>query len=128
MGDGYLFIDIHEPVSCFSSNADDYIFTSYISPETPNEIIDLEAMDGSGEINAQASSYNVVAADCYLGTYGFYIGKEPFQFVATPSDSYYGSDFLEFLKDVLNSCLEYASCPILNNLGRESNGHLAQLF
>ena len=37
-------------------------------------------------------------------------------------------DFLEFLKDVLNSCLEYASCPILNNLGRESNGHLAQLF
>ena len=120
IGDGgMLIIEIHRPMSSFVEKAvdvEDYIFSSYFLAQTPEEEEVMEMMDGSPGIKIKALDYKIVAADCHMGTYGYYTGNKPYQFVSSQNFQG-GKNFLDWLKFVLNNDLEHALFDIRLKLG-----------
>ena len=116
---GILIVEIHKPLPfVFTDEVEDYNFAYQFPAESPDENIAIVMMDGSPDIETKAKDYMVVASDCHSGTYGFYIGNTPYQF-ASCRDFQGGSNFLEFLKNILNKDLDHSLLFLKSKLGLE---------
>ena len=114
--EGRLVVEIHKPLPfVFTDEAEDYNFAYQFPAESPDEIRILTTIDRV-DIETKAKDYMVVASDCHSGTYGYYIGKEPYQ-LASSQDFQGGSDFLELLKNILNDDLDHSLLFLKMKLG-----------